>query len=294
MVLRLKKHKIDIIPEYIEEKIRSYKYSFNPSYAVCLETKALSIRLYNKETDKIEAHLFIWSSGNDIVEIDLSSYFEDSCNIAKVADPKLFVMDNCIWGTFNTGHVSKGSNELFLFKIENSEIATYYACKLAGRRRIEKNWSFYSHSGNVYALYGLDPVTVLKAVSFEKNEALFEYEFNAENIRFKNYTIGTPLTRHGSSFCFVAHKKIFFFGKRLYFGKVFFFNPTTNTVNPCKTNLIHSYRDLPGNRHKFNRNLISCTYFSGIHISNDEVFLCYGINDVDWSIASLKINELCR
>lgn len=295
MVLSLKRHTTDILPSSIKKTLEQYKYVFNPSYILFNRLNYLAVRVYDSDTKSILAKLFIWSSDTDVLKIDLSKVFKENLDIEKVADPKLFIMNDKVWGTFNSGYTDKENNKLVLFNLDENCVRDYYVCDYKYRNRVEKNWAFYFYENEIYALYNINSFIILKATSVGENKMIFENYFINNKINFGAYTIGTPLVSYKDNYIFIGHRKITRNGKRLYLGKPFFFKPSKSPqLTYSKKYLIHSLKSLFGVKHKFNRFLISCTYFSGITILKNKVIISYGINDVSWRIVKLNISRIWR
>ncbi|WP_299210023.1 hypothetical protein [uncultured Dokdonia sp.] len=297
MVKTLKKHTKQYLPDDLLKHLEKYPYVFNPSMVYYMDSFLMTIRVYDTDSKTIQAHLYSWKEDQPYTFVNLTEYFINVLTAQKVADPKLFIMNDEVWGTFNTGYVAKGENQVVLFQIKNTEVKNYFYCHYSERTRIEKNWAFFMKDDCIYALYGIDQVKILKATSLDiikGNTLNFDAFSTVEKKKYQEYTIGTPLmTLTDTTYGFIGHKKIIFRGKRLYSGRAFIFSPFTET--PLKISsrpLIHSYKSLAGNSFKFNKNLISCTYFSGITMYMNEVIISYGINDVDWNMVSIKQDKL--
>lgn len=297
MVKTLKKHTKQYLPPSLLKHLEHYSYVFNPSIVCHLDSFLMSMRVYDTASKTIQAHLYAWKEDAPYSFINLTEYFMDAMAIQKVADPKLFVMNNEVWGTFNTGYISEGTNQLVLFQMKDAKIQTYFICVYSKRTSVEKNWAFFMKDNSIYALYGIEQGNVLKATSSDVatgGSLNFEtYTTNKEN-NYKGYTIGTPLVAlSNTTYGCIGHKKITVKGKRLYLGRAFKFSPFTE--KPLETSspyLIHSLSSLRGTSFKFNKNLISCTYFSGLTMYNDEFIISYGINDVAWNMVSIKKHTL--
>lgn len=297
MVKTLKKHTKQYLPDDLLKHLEQYSYVFNPSIVYHIGSFLMTIRVYDTASKTIQAHLYIWKEETPYTFINLTEYFINIMAVQKVADPKLFIMNDEVWGTFNTGYVSKGNNQLVLFQIKNAQVSTYFKCDYNKRTPVEKNWAFFMKDDCIYALYGIDQEKILKATSSEiiQGDTLsFETFTTNEKKQYEGYTIGTPLVAlTDTTYGYIGHKKIVWRGKRLYLGRAFRFSPFTETLlETSSPYLIHSYSSLKGSSFKFNKNLISCTYFSGITMYNDELIISYGINDIDWNMVSIKQNKL--
>lgn len=297
MVKTLKKYTTKYLSDDLLKHLDQYPYVFNPSIVSHLGCSLMTIRVYDTDTKTIHAHLYTWKEKESFNLLNLTEYFTTITNVKKVADPKLFIMNGDVWGTFNTGYVHKGENKVVLFQIKNAQISTYYYCNYNERSRIEKNWAFFMKDNCIYALYGLKSGYVLKASlkTLEEGDSLsFVLNRAGVNKHFKGYTIGTQLLSLGDhNYGLIGHKKIEFKGKRIYFGRAFIFTPFEEiSIKKSSPFFVHSLKSLLGNSFKFNKNLISCTYFSGITMRGDDVIISYGINDIDWNIIALKLNKL--
>ena len=293
MFKSLKNYSSEFLPKSIIEIITQYKYAFNPSFVTHEGVSYLAIRVFDDFTNSIYSMLYFWEDEKNIKIINLTGYFNRTGIFSKVSDPKLFIMNNNLWGSFNTGYTDKKENKLCLFEMEGSKIINYYLCNYDKRTQVEKNWTFYNINDDLFCLYSICPLIILKANSFNDNQVVFEDYYKSDNFQFKNYTIGTPIIKIDKSFYFIAHKKYFIKGKRLYIGKPFKLELLDKpTLTSSKKFLIHSFRSLFGNKHKFNKNLISCTYFSGLNFKNNKIHLSYGINDVKYNIIALEKNKL--
>ncbi|WP_040251232.1 hypothetical protein [Psychroserpens mesophilus] len=270
-------------------ELNKNKFVFNSSLVIHNGFVYVAFRVYDDKSKAILAFIYVLEGDRIINCINLSEYFLKNENVIKVADPKMFIMNDKVHCTFNTGDAIKDVNSIFLLDIENNSIGNYFICNYVERMRTEKNWAFFNHKGKLLALYSLNPLTLLEATEIKEKQIRFKAYFTDKTQNFINYSIGTPLVEIDGNYGFIAHKKYFRKRKRLYIGK-----PCTLNMNAkpaLKVNkriLIHSLKSLLGEQHKFNKNLISCSYFSGIQIHDNDLVISYGINDIDWNIATIK------
>lgn len=295
MVITLNWQRAKIVPKKLKKILKQYAFVFNPSYVYFDNLNYLAIRIYDEATKSIISRLYIWNENIEITEIELSQFFNKNLNLNKVADTKLFIMNNAVWGTFNSGYEEKENNKLILFKIDKLKINKYYTCEYEDRTRVEKNWAFYCLENEIYALYSINQLKILKVKSIKENEMNFSTYYNNDKVIFGGYTIGTPLALYKGNYVFFAHRKLTRKGKRLYLGKPFLFKPSKHPqLTASKKYVIHSMTSLFGAKHKFNKFLISCTYFSGIYTFKNKAIISYGINDVSWNIIKINISKLWR
>ena len=212
MVKTLEKHTKQFLSDGLLKHLEQYPYVFNPSIVSHLGCFLMTIRVYDTDTKTIHAHLYTWKEKESFEFLDLTEYFTAITNVDKVADPKLFIMNGVVWGTFNTGYVNTGENKVVLFQLINAKISTYYHCIYNGRSRIEKNWAFFMRDNRIYALYGLKEGIVLKSSknrTDQGGELRFELTSTSVKKHFKGYTIGTQLlSLDDHCYGLIGHKKL--------------------------------------------------------------------------------------
>jgi len=266
VVKTLQKHTKQFLSDGLLKHLEQYPYVFNPSIVSNLGCFLMTISVYDTDTKTIHAHLYTWKEKESFEFLDLTEYFTAITNVDKVADPKLFIMNGVVWGTFNTGYVNTGENKVVLFQLINAKISTYYHCIYNGRSRIEKNWAFFMRDNRIYALYGLKEGIVLKSSknrTDQGGELRFELTSTSVKKHFKGYTIGTQLlSLDDHCYGLIGHKKLEYRGKRIYFGRAFTFTPFEEIpIKKSSPFLIHYLKSLFGNSFKFNKNLISLYLF---------------------------------
>jgi hypothetical protein len=273
---------------------------FNPSLIFFGELVIIAFRAFNAtKTKPFHAYLLFFNKINyDVKVVNLS---EQYClhGIDNVADPKLTVLSDQVWITFNTGY-SKKENNLFLAQVY-PELNTPYLCKFAGRARVEKNWAFFIENGVLKAIYSICPVSIL--VEKRKDEINKTINFDSDYIEaiyptqqeWKYLTIGTPAICKNNQLYLMAHERKYFLGRRLYMGvpvRIKKVNHQYIRID-SKKRFVHSYWSLLGSLKKHNKNLWSCTYFSGLQIKEDDkVILGYGINDQKYSFKEVSVDKL--
>ncbi|TWO34374.1 hypothetical protein E1J38_000565 [Seonamhaeicola sediminis] len=288
MVLQLKKYKTDIIPASLESKISQYKYAFNSSYLEHKGTKYMALRVFDDFTKTILALMFYWENESNIYELNLTHVLKNELGVFKVSDPKLFIMQDKVWGTFNTGHTRGGNNDIGIFQLEKNKVKSSFLCNYANRMTIEKNWSFFNENNVLYALYNVNPFTILKGEIVNSKQIEFRDYYIDDKTSFKKYSIGTPLVKSNDKYLFIGHYKLFLRKKMVYLGCPFHLKFGSKPVLiKGRLFLFHSIKSLFGSNKKFNVNLFSCTYFSGLFKENNKIYISYGINDVKWHIVSL-------
>lgn len=256
-----------------------------------------AFRCFDETKNLILCNLYSYNKATDTLHVNcLNKLFTEKFN-ERPADPKLFVIRDKICCTLNSGFVSEGQNSVYFMNIDiQVNIHNLKKCIIQQRNSVEKNWSFFEQNGILKLLYSISPICkvyILKAET--EQELFFELEKETEN-KLPEYSIGTqPQIKNGFLYL-ITHKKYFFNGKRLYIGIPAKVNMSDLTVILSTKKIVHSLLTLLGSKFKFNKNLISCTYFSGLQISdeNDIAKITYGVNDISWSSSKIKIEKLWR
>ena len=286
----------------------NFKCIFNPSYQLYENKHYISFRGNSKLfkykrgnriirviEDTTKAFLIILDNKFNIIAIkNLSNIYLELYGIEKVQDGKLYVIKDKLFISFNTGWDTKG-NDIYLAEV-NDDFPIPKKCILAGRMRMEKNWSFFSANNGLFAIYCLNPLIIIEVFLIESDKIHFKKSdpyVNGDPI--KNLSIGSNLVLHNNDYFLAAHEKLFFNGKRIYFGKIFRLSLSNGNLIIKKiypTRFIHSFKSLLGRRTKSNQNLISCSYISGLFLDevNNKLILSYGINDLNFSFSAIDLN----
>lgn len=292
MLLRLKKKAIS---ERLSLILKDSKFSdaFNPSIAILDGEINVTFRACkNPDTGRFNAYYVRYRENRENYRLYNLSELVVDMGVENVADPKVFCINKEIWVTFNTGY-SMCNNRLFIMQLY-PKVDQPIECHFPGRNTIEKNWAFFKKDNVLHALYSCNPVIVLKADNFDpySNAIDFSIAYREERPRNKGcLSIGTQLLQVDNEFRFVAHRKIKpLLTRRSYFGLAAILKSKDGIfeVDFSKKYLIHSISDLIGSGVKHNKNLLSCTYFSGIEARGDKTLLSYGINDTGWSLSEVE------
>jgi hypothetical protein len=172
--------------------------------------------------------------------------------------------------------------------------ATPKICTYENQRAIEKNWAFFLDGSDLKAIYNINDAKVIATELQDKNDEFYfvdDHTKKSGSSELKNYSIGSQLVDHEGQYYLALHKKIFYKGKRIYLGRLATFRHgdqyQADLLGPLLT---HSFTSIFGKKVKHNKNLISCTYISGIEISDKHIFFSYGINDVNFGLAKMDLN----
>jgi len=284
------------------ELLKEYRNSncFNPSLIFFGDMIIISFRAYQPIRRKpFHSYLLLFNKiDNSTKIINLSNHYSDY-GIDNVADPKLTILNEQVWLTFNTGYSQK-PNRLYLAQVF-PEVNFPYLCQYASHRLIEKNWSFFIEDGVLKALYSISPLSILIATRKDETKKIihFDSQFidnpdpSLNGLRY--ISIGTQAILRSNQLYLMAHMKKYFLGRRIYLGVPLRIMKMNNRYVQIVSNkrFIHSYWSLIGSLKKHNPKLWSCTYFSGLQIKPDNnVILAYGINDQKYAFKELYFNKL--
>lgn len=263
---------------------------FNPSLRSRDGLRVIAFRGFLQGTGK-EVHAWIMkadAAGSTCQLIDLTAYFKQF-GVAPTADPKLFELEGEIFLTFNTGW-SSTENRLFISQV-TPELGEPLECIYRDRQSVEKNWAFFGSQTELRALYSLNTGLILKGhIDQQRNQIEFEaWKYARSPKAARNLSIGTQFLDSGREMYFIAHRKLYLLGKRMYVGLPLSLDVGASELRIVRGNqyLIHSVSSLLGSRVKLNKNLISCTYFSGIDEVDGKIILSYGVNDTAYGFAAL-------
>lgn len=268
---------------------------FNPCFKDIDDRIFISFRAIdaNDINEKILSYLYCYKKREGTFEIKNLSAIAMRHEISVLADPKLVTLHDRLWLTFNSGW-SKTENKIFIWDLDALEKPPL-ECQYGGRNVIEKNWAFYSSgssNSNVKVLYAADTMQVLDVEWLSDVNSVLITNRNPLYVPKKGlrgYTIGSQIIEHDGAQYFMVHKKIIVRKKRLYLGRLAKIVVTGDDrkIILSKHFFSHSFFSLFGAKKKHNKNLISCSYFSGLDIVNNEIIVSYGINDVDCNISNL-------
>ncbi len=278
-----------------------YQNVFNPSVWETVSESILTLRVKSlSRLRKFDSMLIVLQKKSRSMEVvNLSEVYYQQWGINYCNDPKLFEFDNEVFITFNTGY-EKDGNLLYIARVR-PEIMRPWECRYAGRDRIEKNWAFFGFNGQLYAYYSLNPLIILHAPKFENRHSDVIMEFERKPLQTemslpRRYSLATQPIRFNDWHYLIAHYKILIGRKRLYLGRFIRIDQSQGLPSALAVGrnfLAHDIKSLFGSKEKHNKNLISCSYFSGLCWNDDSLLVSYGINDLTYNIAALeKIDTL--
>lgn len=262
---------------------------FNPSFYLSDDVKVVAFRAIEKDDPNEEFSSYLSVDSDELSICNISKDWKRKLLAPRLIDPKVFKMKDDIYVTFNTGF-SPVYNDIFVMKVFPNLERPKRVVYRNRRRKQERNWAFFSEGGDMFALYWLNPLKILKVKEVTDKQWVMEDYYQGDRVtNMRNdITMGTQLEKVGDKYRFVGHGKAICNGKKIYFGKTGFFDFNNKNVSFDKGWLSHSLNSLFGEYANYNTNLFSCTYFSGIQNFGGHLTLGYGINDVDLGFS--KIN----
>lgn len=283
----LNTHKFEAI---LQGYSKFFDLIFNPCMYVKDNCEYMCFR--GKNTGGIRSYLHV--SGRNL--IDLTEHVS-SFGIDKCSDPKFFTHKNEVFITFNTGYVTNSENDIYIMSV-SEKLGTPLKCNYNNRSRIEKNWGFWSNKDRLFCIYSVTPLQFLEVVSWDEKNVNLENVLVTEHDGFDSeLTIGTQPLNFDNKLYFFAHKKYFSYFKRLYIGKLISLQLDVNEKcifikrkNISNYTFFHDLKSLLGSKIKLNKNLLSCTYFSSLFYYEGEVYVGYGVNDVQAKVR--KVSEV--
>lgn len=287
---------MDILPLEVKEELRGFQYIFNPSFCKMEKTEYWAFRCYSEASKDIECWIYILESDRSVFKkVNLNKLFRDRYNV-RPADPKLFSIGEKVYCTLNTGYTFRKENEIYLIEINGHKVKPKKCMVNFARNIVEKNWMFFEFENNLMLLYSIGPnLTVAELIGQGSDYYLFGNRME-EYCCSRNYSIGTPIGRLSDSLYLVGHEKISIGKRRLYIGVGLRIEWRNRKRVVVGKRILHSPLSVLGNKFKFNKNLFSCTYFSGLQIDQESktVLLGYGINDLGWNVVQLGMEKVWR
>lgn len=200
-----------------------------------------------------------------------------------VADPKVWRQGDGLAVTFNSGW-DRERNRLYVARIW-PEVGAPEEVGCPGRQRVEKNWGFFEADGRVQVLYGLSPVPVFMASAGGEFLPVAEGEPVGAG-----RTLGSQPVFWGGRWYVMGHRRGWIRGKRWYVAELWSFGRVGSGWGDVRRESgpwAHSPVGLLGGGRKRNRNLLSCTYCSGLERADGGWWVGYGLNDRSAHVAWL-------
>lgn len=264
---------------------------FNPSFYQGSGVSVFSFRAIPDGSRELVSFVSVEDqSGRTLQRISPLSY--PGIDAPRLIDPKVFTIGEEVYLTFNSGWVPSRGNDIFVMKVYPTMGEPK---RLVYRERLEqeRNWALFSDGSEVYAIYRIAPLVILRLESESENTWLMAECFRGNTSGLpEDLTLGTQPSGYGGRHYFMAHRKYLLQRKKLYLGRLCALDPASRVITAGVSWLAHSPESLSGSPVKHNTNLYSCTYFSGLQATASGIQLGYGINDVDFGFSTYAHGEL--
>lgn len=264
---------------------------FNPSFYESDPVNVYAFRAIPAGSRQLQSYVSIETpTGSTLSQISPEQF--PALNVPRLIDPKIFTVGADIFLTFNSGWFPSGSNDIFVMQVYPT-MGHPKKVLYGGRRDMERNWAFFSEGGEVFAIYQVAPLVILRLERVSKHAWHMAEHFRQDQPgEFQDLSLGTQPVRHEDRYYFMAHRKYLLRQKKLYLGRLCALDAAARTVTLADTWMAHSPESLLGSPVKHNSNLYSCTYFSGLQAIGPNLSLGYGINDVDFGFSALSLESL--
>ena len=259
-------------PSFIEEQSGTLVVSLRKVSATKEQTRSqLIFRVFDIGTEGVHVEKI-----REVVELGKH----------KVRDMKLFKNYDTeeIFATFNTGHELRG-NQILIAKL--SDLDNPYILKFGARRRIEKNWGFFWQGEDLFALYSVFPLTILRQIKNENEFQTIPMEI-AKSFSHKRYlrrliSIGSQPIKIGSELMLTIHLKPKILFWRAYIPLIAKINTNTGEVTVIKITFgTHVLSFQPSS---LNPRALFVNYASGLVVLKDRLILGLGHKDKTFSIS---------
>lgn len=278
---------------------------FNPSIKYSMGYEFIAFRALPADGKKPFSAFFYFRPTNNTEHlapiINLTEYVQEF-GVKVVADPKILVLDQDVFVTFNTGQPAPNKmNSIYLMQVF-PKLGPPQICRLeSGQNFVEKNWAFFNQSNTLALIYSLSPYIVARLKTGRLgtlDELVFRAEFDDSSTKSplgSHLSIGTQLEIIKNDAWLIAHEKVGFRSHRAYFGRLVHFEFSDGNLvvrNISKRRLAHSFATMLPHKPAHNPSLISCTYFAGMSLIEDTFKLSYGVNDVSYNLVSVERSDL--
>lgn len=194
---------------------------FNPSFVPLGDDRFLltlrKISFSTKQRSQIICECAMLSNGLEAVSSAREINFLGG---NRVRDMKLFEGNSRVYATFNTGHPDSisGSNRIYVSQIESLDSPMEVV--LPKRRRVEKNWGFFFSGPELWAIYSVNPLVLLRQVKVKNNVIHMREAYRGKRILSLPTSIGSQPIAEDQILRFTVHLKPSISKLRFYLPKI--------------------------------------------------------------------------
>ena len=223
------------------------------------------------------------------------------------ADPRLFYLQGKTWMVWNDGNRAEGNHQFMVEVDHQTEIRPANpAREIAindGRRKNEKNWSFFEADGKVWVVYSITPHRILSVDMSSSKKVICQVEVTVEwNARYSKYfgalRGGAQPVQVGDKFINLVHSSFNMPEGREYVAAVYEFSakfpfaPVRELPVPVDLGTPKANESGPANENALNPLTSHVVYPAGLVISDQKVFVSAGVNDSDFALCRGELADL--
>ena len=242
---------------------------------------------------------------SDFIEFADSSV--DSHSREWFADPRLFNLQGKTWMVWNDGNRSEGNHQ-FMVQIDfEGDLKVAGAAREikidGGRRKNEKNWSFFESDNKVWVVYSISPHEILSVDMSSDSRIICQSEASVEwNARYSKHfgslRGGAQPVRVGDKFINLVHSSFNMPEGREYVAAVYEFSasypfaPVRERPIPLNLNIPKSTENGSESGNKLNPTTSSVVYPTGLEIRGENVWVSAGVNDSELALIKGTLSDL--
>lgn len=177
---------------------------FNPSFYASSTLNIFAFRAIPDGSGELVSFVSVEDkSGRTLSRISPELF--QGMDARRLIDPKVFTVGEAVYLTFNSGWIPSGRNDIFVMQVYPT-LGEPKKVIYEARRDLERNWAFFSERGEVYAIYQIAPLVILKLEKVSANSwsLVDHYRSGDENLPH-DLSLGTQPFKHGGRY--YLHRK---------------------------------------------------------------------------------------
>jgi hypothetical protein len=245
--------------------------------------------------------------------VDLSDLIEfadsktDSQSREWFADPRLFELQGKTWMVWNDGNRSEGNHQFMVeLDVEGGLKPAGAAREIVingGRRKNEKNWSFFEAEDKVWAVYSISPHEILSVDINSESKVICQSEVLVEwNPVYSHYfgalRGGAQPVKVGDKFINLVHSSFNMPKGKEYVAAVYEYSakypfaPVRELPTPVDLGTPKISAGMSAADNKLNPTTSQVIYPTGLVISGENVWVSAGVNDSDLTLTKGTLKDL--
>jgi hypothetical protein len=242
---------------------------------------------------------------SDLIEFADSK--TDSQSRQWFADPRLFELQGKTWMVWNDGNRSEGNHQFMVELAVEGKLGPAGAAREivinGGRRKNEKNWSFFEAENKVWAVYSISPHEILSVDINSESRVICQSEVLVEwNARYSEHfgalRGGAQPVRVGDKFINLVHSSFNMPEGREYVAAVYEYSakypfaPVRELPAPVNLGTPKTLDGELAADNKLNPTTSQVIYPTGLVISGENVWVSAGVNDSDLTLTKGTLKDL--